>query len=506
MITLVQKQKIIIEAIKGKKSHRAIAREMGISRNTVKKYLKEYEQALKKLQTEDSKGIDKEEIIEEIVKKPTYKRSHPHKPKMKAVIEKFIDEKLEDNKKRKEQGIYKQLMSIKEIHELLIEAGYDIGYTSVRNYIRNKETQAKEAFIRQQYAPGEIVEFDWGEIKLFLDGAMRKIQVAVFVSAYSNDIYAVLFYRQNTECFLQAHADYLEYMGGSPRQMVYDNMRVAVKRLAGSEKEPTDALLQLSTYYSFDFRFCNIRKGNEKGHVENGVKVIEKKVFSRKLEFETLGEAQAFLNQRLAVINADKQEKLIEDRAALTNPRPKMALGIMQTRKVDKYSTISVDTNHYSVPDQYAQKAVNVKLYPKKIIIYDLKTNKKVFRHERSGQKGVWQMEITHYLKTLKRKPGAIANSVALDQAQQQIKTIYKDYFTRKPKEFIELLYFMAKENVSVEQICDGIDTLKRKHHREITTDKIQLICLRKDYTLTKESPIEELSRQNLKAFSELFS
>lgn len=64
----------------------------------------------------------------------------------------------------------------------------------------------------------------------------------------------------------------------------------------------------------------------------------------------------------------------------------------------------------------------------------------------------------------------------------------------------------MDKENVSVEQVCDGIDTLKRKHHHEITADKIQLICLRKEYTLTKESPIEELSRQNLKAFSEMFS
>jgi len=425
---------------------------------------------------------------------------------MKEVIEKFIDEKLEINKKRKEQGIYKQFMSIKEIHEMLIEDGYDIGYTSVRNYIRNKETAAKEAFIRQQYAPGEVVEFDWGEIKLFLAGTLRKIQVAVFVSAYSNDIYAVLFYRQNTECFLEAHADYLDYMGGSPKQMVYDNMKVAVKRLAGTEKEPTDALLKLSMYYGFDFRFCNIRKGNEKGHVENGVKVIETKVFSRELTFETLAQAQAFLNQRLEVINRDKQDKLKEDKQALLNPRPKMELGIMEVRKVDKYSTISVDTNHYSVPDKYSQKAVKVKLYPKKIIIYDMKTNKKAGRHERIDQKGAWQMDITHYLKTLKRKPGAIANSVALDQAQKQIKTIYKDYFTRKPKEFIDLLYFMDKENVSVEQICDGIDTLKNKHHREITADKIQMICLRKEYTLTKESPIEELSRQHLKAFSEMFS
>jgi len=170
--------------------------------------------------------------------------------------------------------------------------------------------------------------------------------------------------------------------------------------------------------------------------VEKGVFVLERKVFSRKLEFETLEEAQAFLNQRLAVLNQDKQERLAQDRAALDAPRPKMELGIMEVRKVDKYATISVDTNHYSVPDQYAQKAVKVKLYPNKIILYDMKTDKKVDRHERLDQRGAWKMKINHYLKTLKRKPGAIANSVALDQAQIQIKNIYNDHFTRKPKEF----------------------------------------------------------------------
>ncbi len=436
MITLVQKQKIIIEAMQRGKSERAIAREMGISRNTVRKYLKAYREELQKLETADGKTVDKEEIIEEIVKTPKYERKNPYKPKMTPIIEKFIEEKLAINKKRKELGIHKQLLTITEIHEKLIEAGHDIGYTSVRNYISKKETASKEAFIRQQYAPGEIVEFDWGEIKLFLDGQLRKIQAAVFVSAYSNDLYAVLFYRQNTECFLQAHADYLEYLGGTPRQLVYDNMKVAVKKLAGTEKEPTEALLKLSAYYGFDFRFCNIRKGNEKGHVEKGVFVLERKVFSRKLEFETLEEAQAFLNQRLAVLNQDKQERLAQDRAALDAPRPKMELGIMEVRKVDKYATISVDTNHYSVPDQYAQKAVKVKLYPNKIILYDMKTDKKVDRHERLDQRGAWKMKINHYLKTLKRKPGAIANSVALDQAQIQIKNIYNDHFTRKPKEF----------------------------------------------------------------------
>jgi predicted transcriptional regulator len=143
MITLVQKQKIIIDSIQKRKSQRTIERELGISRNTVRKYLKEYRQALKKLQTEDSKVLDKEEIIEEIVQKPVYNRNNPHKSKMIPAIEQFIDQQLDINNKQKEQGIYKQRLSIKEIHEELIEAGYDIGYTSVRNYIRNKEKPAK---------------------------------------------------------------------------------------------------------------------------------------------------------------------------------------------------------------------------------------------------------------------------------------------------------------------------------------------------------------------------
>jgi len=148
MITLAQKQKIIIEAIQRGKSKRAIAREMGISRNTVGKYLNAYREELQKLETADGKNVDKEEIIEEIVKTPKYERKNPHKPKMTPIIEKFIEEKLAINKKRKELGSNKRLLTIVEIHEKLIEAGYDISYSSVRNYANKKETASKEVFIR----------------------------------------------------------------------------------------------------------------------------------------------------------------------------------------------------------------------------------------------------------------------------------------------------------------------------------------------------------------------
>jgi len=506
MMKLTDKQKIITEVILKGKSQRSVAQEMGISRNTVSKYVNEYEAAKRKLVVETEKGVDSEEIIEEIMKAPKYVRVNSYKPKMTQAIEKYILEKIAVNTERRRNGMRKQCMNIKDMHEELIEMGHDIGYTSVRNFVRKSEEITKESFIRQEYSPGECVEFDWGEIKLLLNGTIKKIQVAVFASAYSNEYYAMLFHRQNTECFLQAHAEYLEAIGGVPRQLVYDNMKVAIRRFVGYEKEPTDAMLGLSTYYCFDFRFCNIRKGNEKGHVEKGVGVIEKKVFSRRIEFESLEEAQEYLFQRLQQLNQPKTKKILEERQVLGKKMPKMEVGIMRSCKVDKYATIRIENNHYSVPEKYAQKSVNAKVYPGKIVVYDMKTNQKVTRHERCYGKGEWIMNLNHYLETFKKKPGALAGATALAQAHITIKNIYQKYFTKKTKEFIALLQFMYTNTISVEQLEGAVKELEAMHLLDITADKIQLICQKKSYTPIPHTAIEEISRDQLKQFSEMMA
>ena len=90
-----------------------------------------------------------------------------------------------------------------------------------------------------------------------------------FVSADNNYRFSKLYMSQDTMAFQESHADYFEHCGGVYRTMVYDNMKVAAKRFVGpKEKEPTEALLQLSVYYGFSFRFCNTASGNEKGYAE----------------------------------------------------------------------------------------------------------------------------------------------------------------------------------------------------------------------------------------------
>lgn len=136
------------------------------------------------------------------------------------------------------------------------------------------------AFIRLYYEPGQIVEFDWGEAFLFIDGLRTKFYLALFTFGYSNGRYAYLFRHQNMLAFMKSHHNFFRDMNGVPCKMVYDNMRVAVKEFVGpGEKKPTESLLKMSGFYRFSFRFCNIRAGWEKGHVERSVEFVRRKAF-----------------------------------------------------------------------------------------------------------------------------------------------------------------------------------------------------------------------------------
>jgi transposase len=131
------------------------------------------------------------------------------------------------------------------------------------------------------------------------------MQLAVFTSAYSNYRYAFIYDRQDTLAFMESHVRFFQTIGGVYREMVYDNMRVAVARFVGRhEKEPTEALLRLRGHYQFRHRFCNIYRGNEKGHVERSVEYVRRKAFSNRDSFADIEEAEHWLEDTLTQLSA----------------------------------------------------------------------------------------------------------------------------------------------------------------------------------------------------------
>jgi hypothetical protein len=267
--------------------------------------------------------------------------------------------------------------------------------------------------------------------------------------------------------------------------VVYDNSRVAVARFVGrNEKEPTEALLKLSIYYGFKFRFCNNYRAHEKGHVERSVEYIRRRIFSKRDKFLSTREAIEYfkdeldkLNLRPQILNNGKSalEMLALEKPYLLPEVPRYDTARTAEPRADKYSTITVDSCHYSVPDSLVGEFIFVKIYPDRIIChYD---NKKVAQHKRKYGKFQWSINIAHYIGTLKLKPGALKRSVAFAQAKPELKCIYQKYYRGREKSFIELIELISYEGMA--RIKNAIATLERIDPNGIGTEKIKTIVQR---------------------------
>ncbi len=350
MITMIDKQSIILGYYQQGKSKKQLSRDLGISLKTVKKYLSEHE-------TEMSRAGHDSSIlpVEGIIHPPRYDSSKRVKRVLTQEVSSVIDEYLAQNNKKRDQGKHKQLMKKIDIFQAMEQAGYQISYTSVCRYVRRHTAQSREVFIRQQYDPGQAVEFDWGEVKISINGIAKTLMMAVFTSCNSNHRWARLYHRQDMSSFVDTHAQYFAYTGGVQKQVVYDNMRVAVRKytIRNSDKKPTGELLKMSCYYKFDYRFCNAGKGNEKGRVERSVEYIRRKAFAPKDAFASLEAANTHLvkcceqlNQKPLTGNTTPIQVVFETELQhmITAPPPYDASQLTCLR-VDKYSCIKVDTN-----------------------------------------------------------------------------------------------------------------------------------------------------------------
>jgi len=147
----------------------------------------------------DSPGTDKDSILQSFVEKPVYDASGRSPTKVTGEVEQLILECLEENRRKRESGRQKQQMKIVDVHAYLRKKGYDVSYSSVKATVRRLRDTSPEAFIRQEYQPGQTCEFDWGTVKLNIGGTgYRKYQMAVFTAAASNNRFARL-YKSRTQ-------------------------------------------------------------------------------------------------------------------------------------------------------------------------------------------------------------------------------------------------------------------------------------------------------------------
>lgn len=440
MISMDKKQQILHYYRVDRLSLREISRRVSLDRKTVRRIVRGYEEAV---------AQDPETGVEDYLSMvPRYRgSSRPPRVLTDAVI-KEIDRWLKENDRRSRNGMRKQCLKKKDIHRELASKGFKVSYPTICRYIRRKQ---------------------------------ESLMMAVFAFPFSKGRFAYLFHRQDTLAFMEAHRNFFRDVEGVPRTMVYDNMRVAVV-FDNKEKRPTEALMRLSTFYRFGFRYCNARAGWEKGDVERSVDYVRGRAFTVRVDFGSMEEAQQWLTKTCMVINGEQcsplatgmDDRIAEEMDALGTYPGEFGCFEMAEYKVDKQATICVRNNHYSAPEELAGESVVARIYSEKIVVYN-RDHQKVATHQRSYGHREWVIDINHYIATLMKKTAALEYSEAFHQMPMSMQVIYNRYFMKNGKEFLGLVRYVRDNGVAYETVLEAADILRQRGLKEFTADHFKV-------------------------------
>ena len=193
----------------------------------------------------------------------------------------------------------KQRHTAKRIFERLRdEYGYDGGYTTVKDYVREHRRQTREMFVPLSHAPGHA-QCDFGEALVVIGGVERKAHCFVIDLPHSDGCFVKAYPAETTEAFLDGHVSAFAFLGGVPQSILYDNTRLAVARILGDgRRQRTRAFTELQSHYLFEDRFGRPGKGNDKGKVEGLVGYVRRNFLVPVPSFESFDALNAYLEQR----------------------------------------------------------------------------------------------------------------------------------------------------------------------------------------------------------------
>jgi transposase len=376
----VIRHKVLVEGV----SRRQAAEEMGISRNTVRKYVEQ-----------------SEPIFQRKVQRP--------RPVLDA-IQPRLDELLKDWSQR---TTAKQRLTATRLHRQLVTEGHQVGETLVREYFREWQRVRAEVFIPLVHHPGEEAQVDFFAVTVELGGERVERWMFVMRLMYSGRDFAWLYERCDQVSFLDGHVRAFAHLGGVPARLVYDNLKPAVKRVLFPHRELTVRFKALVSHYLFEPCFARVGEGHDKGGVEGRGKGIRCQLL---VPIPRGDELQAISAELLAGLDAEAQrkrdregrsvaEKFEQERVEL-RPLPERAFDprLVVSLSVSRQALVQYDGEPYSVPSHWKSLEVTAYVGPFDIrfICRDEVTERPRARHKGEG------IRYRDYLRELSRKPQAV--------------------------------------------------------------------------------------------------
>ena len=283
--------------------------------------------------------------------------------------------------------------SAQQIYQRLCEAGYQGGRTIVKDYVHRIRPRPQQAFLKLDFAAGEAAQVDGGEYGTVAVGSTRRrLSFFVMVLCYSRRMYLEFTVSQTMEFFLQCHENAFAAFGGVVGRVMVDNLKSAVlQRLVGEAPVFNPKYLDFSRHWGFEITPCNIRAGNEKGRVENGVGYVKKNLLAglEMADFAALQPQAKLWVDTVADVRTHEAthqrpiERFEDERTHLGALNPAgFDLARICTVRANKQFRVPLDSNHYSVPAKNAGQRLTLKAYADRVCIYE--RDQLVARHPRS--------------------------------------------------------------------------------------------------------------------------
>jgi len=368
----VIRHKVLVEGL----SARRVAREMGISRNTVKTYLRRAAP----------------------VRVERSARARPVREKVGPRVEALLSESAQ-------WTAGKQRLTAKRLHTMLLTEGFSVGYTTVKELVAEWKRRRREVFVPLVYPAGDLAQVDFFEVLVDLAGKRVKAWMFVMRLMHSGRDFACLYLRQDQVSFLDGHVRAFAHFGFVPNRIAYDNLKAAVKKhLVGAERVLASRFEALASHYLFEPSFCRPRTGHDKGGVESRGRAIRWQHLVPIPSADTLDEMRAAL---LARLDADVDQARFAAERAQSLALPARAFDARKTHAsvgVSRRALVCVEGTTYSVPCAWA--GLDVKAHVGCDAVAFIGPSGEV-THAR-GRFGEKVINYTHYIAELAKKPQAV--------------------------------------------------------------------------------------------------
>jgi transposase len=419
---------------------REIERRTGLSRNTIRKYLRAGTVEPKFKVPERPSKLD------------------PFAEKLSGWL------RTEGGKSRKQRRTAKQM------HTDLVALGYDGSYGRVSAFVRawkaerqrEAQTSGRGTFVPLVFAAGEAFQFDWSEDWAMLGGRQTKLQVAHTKLSHSRAFAVRAYPLQTHEMLFDALTQAFRVLGGVPRRGIFDNMRTAVDRIGtGKARQVNARFAAMASHYLFEPEFCNPASGWEKGQVEKNVQDARRRLWQPMPSFPDLDALNAWLEAQCITQWAQIEHGMLPGTVADVRAAEEaslMPLGrpfdgfVEHTKRVSPTCLVSFERTRYSVPASFANRPVSLRIYPDRIVIAAegqilCEHSRIIDRSHHTCGRTIYDWR--HYLAVIQRKPGALRNGAPFAEMPDAFRQL-QSQLLRRPggdREMAEILALVLQHD-----------------------------------------------------------